>query len=180
MTSRSCALCGNERPQNKIDKNCLVGKKCLSLITTTLSRQYLFWKEANERYGNGGYGLGRFTDCLFFQASGWKQCPLTIWGKPRVRRGPASIEMGVMFNQEDDEIGQVKTFYTASGWQSLTTYGDAFLYPKDVKDKWFWRKLERQLDGAAQAVFDDHQGQYLQMLRALGYSSVRRLKRRIT
>ena len=173
---KNCALCGNERSHDKI------GKKCRSLIAT-FPRPYSFWKEASERYGQSCcYGVVRGGGFLF-QASNWKQCPLTIFGKPRVRRGSASIEMGVMFNQEDDEMGQVKTFYGhPQNNGCLVTYGPALSYPKDVKNRKFWRKIEIQLGGVAQAVFDDYQSEYRKVLRCLNHSLAPRLtrKRRIT
>ncbi len=68
-----------------------------------------------------------------------------------------------MFNQEDDVLGQVKTFYRGYD-DRLISYGDPLSYPSSVNNNKFWRKLEKQLETVPEALFKDCGPEYPEVL----------------
>jgi hypothetical protein len=158
--SRDCELCGKERTRGE------AGKDRVRVVAANFSRAYRFWREAGQRYEQDRGGrIG--SDCLYFEAESWIYSPLTNQGGVSVRKRNPTLQAGLMFFKEDEEW-EVKTYYTA--FDSMTTFGPSLSYPVNTKDVRFWKRVERQLAFAPEALFENYRGsdrEYKKLLKRL-------------
>jgi hypothetical protein len=147
---RYCRLCGNEKVRG--EKPCA---KCRAVIEGTLLAGYQHWQEADGRYGKccGGLSSDRDYRYLHFHSEGFNDTyPQVTRGKRKGQepgRGPfVSVEAGIDFYATE-----ARTYYIHDTGHDVgsTVFGEAVAYG----DSEFWKKIEANLDRAAEAAFND-------------------------
>lgn len=118
-----------------------------------------FYDAAKKRYGVCCTGWNEEGQYYHLHGKGWEST------YPKEGERQACVEMGVEFY-----IDGVQTYYLRDfdHYADSENYGARIPYPESPDDEAFWKKLEAQLDQAAQVAYD-------RGLTTCGTSSVRRI-----